>query len=101
MEIQLKNGSEFSGEVVGVYNHRPFIWNPSDQDTIAIVKLDAPEQDLDSFTNSANSFNAIFTLNMEDVASIKIVRPRKSSTTFKKYLRQQNVTLKHSTIQVF
>ena len=82
VEITLKGEGRFvvRGEVVGVYNERPFMWHPKDRDTLALARIDEPEQGLESFSNEMRGTgNAIFTLNTDQMEKITVVeRPKEA-----------------------
>jgi hypothetical protein len=72
----LSDGSRVNGQVIGVYNERPFMWHPLDQDTIALFKCEAPELGLDSFkTSHSGDSNAVFTINTNEILAIQVDRP--------------------------
>lgn len=55
VNVKLADGSNVTGEVIGVYNERPFMWNPKNRDTLAMFKCTNPKLDLHSFSNNPES----------------------------------------------
>ena len=55
VNVKLADGSNVTGEVIGVYNERPFMWNPKNRDTLAMFKCTNPQLDLHSFSNNPES----------------------------------------------
>ena len=55
MSVDLSDGSKVNGQVIGVYNERPFMWHPKDRDTLALFRCDHPGLDLDSFGTNPSS----------------------------------------------
>ena len=101
MSINTLDGSKFTGQVIGVYNERPFMWHPKNRDTLALFKCNYPQLGLDTFnTFPISSNNAIFTLNTDEISAIQIVQPPENITTYIEYLRNQDITLKHQTVKV-
>lgn len=100
MSIDYVDGRTVTGEVIGVYNERVFMWHPRNRDTLALFKCNRPDQGLDSFTTDPNSDNAVFTLNSDEISTITMVPPASDATTYVEYLRSHDITLQHQTIQV-
>lgn len=100
MSIQLSDGSRVIGQVIGVYNERPFMWHPKNRDTLAIFKCGAPDLGLDSFKTSPLSENAVFTIDTDEILAIEVVsRPQESTaTTYMQYLRDHEIAIHHQTI---
>ena len=55
VNVKLADGSNVTGEVIGVYNERPFMWNPKNRDTLAMFKCTNPKLDLHSFSTNPES----------------------------------------------
>ena len=55
VNVELSDGSNVTGEVIGVYNERPFMWHPKNRDTLALFKCTNPKLDLNSFSNFPES----------------------------------------------
>ena len=100
VSIDYVDGRTVTGEVIGVYNERVFMWHPRNRDTLALFKCNRPDQGLDSFTTDPNSDNAVFTLNSDEISTITMVPPASDATTYVEYLRSHDITLQHQTIQV-
>ena len=100
MSIETEDHSKLTGQVIGVYNERPFMWNPKDRDTIAIFKCKQPDLNLDSFTTFPVTDNAVFTLNTDEITSIKVVEPLGNVITYEDYLQRHGVLIHHQIIKV-
>ena len=100
MSIETKDDSRLTGQVIGVYNERPFMWNPKDRDTIAIFKCKQPDLNLDSFTTFPVADNAVFTLNTDEITSIKVVKPHYNINAYEDYLQRHGVLIHHQIIKV-
>ena len=44
MSIDYVDGRTVTGEVIGVYNERVFMWHPRNRDTLALFKCNRPDQ---------------------------------------------------------
>ena len=101
MSIETKDHSKLTGQVIGVYNERPFMWNPKDRDTIALFKCKQPDMSLDSFTTFPVSDNSVFTLNTDEITSIKVVEPLDDDViTYEEYMQRHGVLIHHQIIKV-
>jgi len=100
VSVTLLDGSQVDGQVIGVYNERPFMWHPVPRDTFAIFQCGQPNRGPDSFsTNYINSANAVFTLHTDEILTIKVVRPPPDATTYTDYLRAHDVTIHRQPIE--
>ena len=101
MSINTLDGATFTGQVIGVYNERPFMWHPKNRDTLAIFKCNHPELGLDSFTTFPTpSKNGIFTLNSDEIVAIQIIQQKSNDTNYVEYLRRHNIFIQHQTVMV-
>lgn len=55
VNVKLAKGSNVTGEVIGVYNERPFMWNSKNRDTLAMFKCTNPKLDLHSLSTNPES----------------------------------------------
>ena len=44
VSINYVDGRTVTGEVIGVYNERVFMWHPRNRDTLALFKCNRPDQ---------------------------------------------------------
>lgn len=100
VEIELGDGSRVKGEVVGVYNERPFMWHPIDRDTLSLFKCTDPALGPESFATSFDSPNAVFTVSTETIQSIKIVPLKEAnSISYRQYMRNHKLTINKQPIE--
>ena len=100
MSVELFDGSKVDGEVIGVYNERPFMWHPHNRDTLALFKCLHPGKHPDSFSTYPLSSNAVFTINSDEILAIQIVRPPPDVATYVNYLRHHDITIQHHPLGV-
>ena len=98
--VQLSDGSNVTGEVIGAYNERPFMWHPKNRDTLALFKCANPNQDLHSFSTNPRNANAVWTINTDEIVSILILKSPLGVTKYSEYLRKYDVVINHQPIWV-
>ena len=101
VSIDLLDGLSHSGQVIGVYNERPFMWEPRNRDTLTLFNCTNPELGLESFTAFPTAtLNKIFSVNSDEISAIKIILPPEGSISYVEYLRQHDVIIKHQIVKV-
>lgn len=100
VSIELSDGSKVNGQVIGVYNERPFMWHPRNRDTLALFKCRQPNLSLDSFKTSPLSDNAVFTINTDEILAIQLVKPPEDATSYVNYLRDHDITIQQQPVKV-
>ena len=71
------------------------MWNPKDRDTLALFKCKQPDLGLESFTTFPVSDNSLFTLNTDEIESIKVVERQDNIITYEEYLQRHGVLIHH------
>ena len=98
--MELSDRTRVAGQVIGVYNERPFMWHPRNRDTLALFKCSKPHLGLDSFETSPLSANAVFTINTDEILAIQVVRPPTlDAATYVNYLRDHDITIQRQPVE--
>ena len=98
--VHLSDGSNVTGEVIGAYNERPFMWHPKNRDTLALFKCTNPNLDLHSFSTNPRNANAVWTITSDEIVSILILKSPLGVTKYSEYLRKYDVVINHQPIWV-
>jgi len=93
VNVETRNGETYTGQIIGIYNEKKFMWHPTEFSTIALFACSDSAIPLSDFSVMAGGDPAIFSVSSADIVSILVVKQPNTLVDYKEYMRAHDYVL--------